>query len=138
MPVRRCLIPMVTTPPPAEGAPGCDAAGSPPGGELRAGGPAAPAMGGRGAGPVLASVHPARLLCTQHAVKGDVVFVPFLHPVDFFSWDPVNVSSTQKRKKRRHLVKAICQEGFRSYKSRIMTQICPPCSQDSADRSASC
>lgn len=97
MPVRRCLIPMVTTPPPAEGAPGCDAAGGPPGRELCTGGPAARAVGGRGAGPVLASVHPARLLRMQHAVKGDVVFVPFLHPVDFFSWDPVNVSSTQKR-----------------------------------------
>lgn len=53
-----------------------------------------PRATGRCAVPVLVSVCSAWLFCMKDTVKGNIVFIPFFHSVYFFSWDPMNVSST--------------------------------------------
>lgn len=87
---------MVTTASSVKGALVCEAARSPPVGKLHVGMPVSGAVGrGRVTPviPVLVSVHSAWLLCVKHAVKGNIMFVPLLHSVDFFSGDSMNVSS---------------------------------------------
>lgn len=66
---------------------------SPSVGELCVGVPVPGAIG-RCAVPVLVSVRSAWLFCMKDTVKSNIVFIPFFHPVDFFSWDPMDVSST--------------------------------------------
>lgn len=62
-----------------------EGAGGPAGRELGVGVPVARAGGRGGAAPVQVSAHSAWLLGLQHAVKGNIVFIPLFHPVYFFS-----------------------------------------------------
>lgn len=94
MAVHRQLISMVTATP-SEALIG-EAAVSPSIGELGVGAPV-PRATGRRAVPVLVSVRSAWLFCMKDTVKGNIVFIPFFHSVDFFSWDSMDVSSTQKK-----------------------------------------
>lgn len=91
MAVHRPLISVVTAAP-SEALVG-EAAVSPSAGELRGAGAPVPGAAGRCAVPVLVSVGSAWLLCVKDTVKGNIVFIPFFHPVYFFSWDSMDVSS---------------------------------------------
>lgn len=91
MAVHRPLISMVTATS-SEALVG-EAAMSPSVGELCVGAPV-PRATGRCAVPVLVSVHSAWLFCMKDTVKGNIVFIPFFHPVYFFSWHSMDISST--------------------------------------------
>jgi len=84
---------MVTTASSVTGALVCEAPRSPPVGKLCIGIPVSCAVGRGRVIPVLVSVHSAGLFGVKHAVKGNIVFIPLLHSVYFFSWDSMNVSS---------------------------------------------
>lgn len=90
MAVQGLLISMVTATSP-EALVG-EAAMSPSVGELCVGAPV-PGTTGRRAVPVLVSVRSAWLFCMKDTVKGNIVFIPFFHPVYFFSWYSMDVSS---------------------------------------------
>lgn len=87
---------MVTATSSVTGALVCEATVSPPGWKLRAGVPVSGPVGRRWVIPVLVSVHSAGLFRMKHTVKGNTVFIPFLHSMYFFSWDSVNVPSAWK------------------------------------------
>lgn len=84
-------VPVVTAAPSVAGGLVREGAGGPAGRE-----PAARGSRRGGAAPVLVSARSARLLSMQHAVEGNSAFIPFFHPVDFLSWDSMNVSSAGK------------------------------------------
>lgn len=46
----------------------------------------------------------------KHTVKGNIVFIPFLHPVYFFSWDSMNVPSTWEKNANMYLRQYIQKE----------------------------